>query len=180
MTKVSGSNNLYSAEINGALTNVIFNNHGANQTETITNVADGDAYIVYPDNGYNKSNLDASTFIDKYMKFETKWTDDEGNGSCKTAGWYSSAKSAFNSQTSAQKSKILEHEPTGYRLAAWAEANGEHFNSSTGVFSLANPQINLYGNNSDSAHFVALIIVISLVSVTGIGGYFFIRRRKSM
>ena len=126
MTKVSGQTNLYSVAINSALDNVIFNNKtassGSNQTDTITNPSDGDAYIVYPDNGYNKVTLDASKFIDKYMKFETKWLDDSGTGQCKSSGWYSSAKSAFTGKTSAQKTAILAHEPTKYRMEAWAKA----------------------------------------------------------
>ncbi len=176
MTKVAGQNNLYSAEINSALGNVIFNNNGSNETATISSVSDGDSYIIYPDNGFNKTTLDAASFIDKYMKFETKWLDDSGTGQCKASGWYSSAKSAFSSKTSSQKSKILEHEPTKYRMQDWAKANGETFNISTGAFSSSNSILPVISKNNSNT--VALIVIISLVSVTAIGGFFFIRKRK--
>ena len=176
MTKVAGQNNLYSTEINSALGNVIFNNNGSNQTSTISSVSDGDSYIVYPDNGYNKTTLDAASFIDKYMKFETKWLDDEGTGQCKASGWYSSAKSAFSTKTSAQKTKILEHDPTKYRMQDWAKANGETFNISTGSFASSPNVLPIVSN--ENANIVVIIVIISLVSVTAIGGFFFIRKRK--
>lgn len=182
MSKVSGQNNLYSVEINSVLNNVIFDNKpddwetGApNQTSTITGVSDGDAYVVYPDNGYNKLTSDAAKYIDKYMKFETKWLDDEGTGQCKSAGWYSSAKSAFSGKTADQKSDILAHEPTSYRLAAWARANGETFNTSTGVFSAP---IRIVDTVISSSSGTIAIIVVSAISIAAVGGYFLFRKKK--
>ena len=175
MTKVAGQNNLYSAEINSALDNVIFNNNGSNQTDTINGITNGDSFVVYPDNGYNKLTLDAASFVDKYMKFETKWLDDSGTGQCKSLGWYSAAKTAFSSKTAAQKTAILAHEPTSYRLAAWAKANGESFNTTTGAFS-AITRISDTIISSSSGTIV--VVVVSSISLAAICGYFLFKRKK--
>ncbi len=174
MSKVAGQNNLYSVEINSALDNVIFNNNGGKQTTTIGSVSADDAYVVYPDNGYNKLTLDAVRFVDSYMKFETKWLDNEGDGSCKSAGWYSAAKAAFSGKTAEQKSAILAHEPTQYRLAAWAAANGESFDTSTGVFSSSGN----YFTATDSNSTLLIVIIISAVSVASLAALLIIKKRK--
>ena len=173
MELVSGTNNIYSAEINSALQNVIFNNHGSNQTATISNVVDKDTFIVYPDNGYNKTSIDAAKFIDKYMKFETNWLDDEGTGQCKTSGWYTSAKTAFESLSSDVKTQVLEHEPTKYRLEAWAEANGGSFNISTGVFSSNNIKI-----TTNKPNYTLIILLIGVLGITSLGAFFLLRKKR--
>lgn len=176
MTKVAGQNNLYSVEINSMLNNIVLNNSdkGGVKTEDISGVGADDAYVVYPDNGYNKLTLDAARFVDSYMKFETKWLDNEGDGSCKSAGWYSAAKSAFSGKTAEQKSAILAHEPTQYRLAAWAAANGESFNTSTGVFSSSGN----YFTATDSNSTLLIVIIISAVSVASLAALLIIKKRK--
>ena len=180
MTKVAGQNNLYSAEINADLGSVVFNNNGVHQTDDIHNVSNGDAYVAYPspDRGYNKLTLDAASFIDKYMKFETRWTNVIGTGECKSNGWYSSAKTAFNSKTSAEKTAILTHEPTKVRFANWAAANGDSLNQTTGVItSLSKAIISPISSISNSSATV-VVIIVTLVSVTSIGAYVYLRRRK--
>ncbi len=175
MTKVSGSKNLYSVEINSNLDNVIFNNNGGNQTNTITSVAGNDAYVVYPDNGYNKLTLAAASFIDQYMKFETKWLDDEGDGSCKSAGWYSSAKTAFNGKSAQEKQDILAHEPTSYRLAAWAKANGDKLSESNVLVKAAGTfgyETSIEENSS------ILVIVFAAISVMAFATLLIVKKKR--
>ena len=174
MSKVAGSKNLYKAEINSALDNVIFNNNNDHQTDTIGSVAANDAYVVYPDNGYNKLTLDAASFIDQYMMFETAWLDDEGTGACKASGWYSAAKSAFSAKSADEKSDILDHEPTKYRLAAWASANSDTFNVDTGAFSRATIEFDSAENNT-----LTIVIIVSVIAATSLLGVaLIIRKRK--
>ena len=178
MTKVAGTNNIYSAEINSVLDNVIFNNNGSNQTETINGISNKDLFICYPDNGYNHIDLDAAKFIDKYMKFETVWFDSDGDGSCKSAGWYSSAKTAFlYAKEDGKADKILAHEPTKYRLSAWAKANGDTFDPITATFSSARitPILSVAGDNNA----MTIVVIVSILSVTAIGGYFFFRKNRN-
>ena len=185
MTPVAGTNNMYSAEINSNLNRVIFNNKptdgsATNQTEEIT-LSGENVFIVYPDNGHNDSTLKAAKYIDKYMKFETVWPDNEGgpdgNGYCKSQGWYTAAKNNFP-VVQQEKDDILAHEPTKERLAKWAEANEEIFNTQTGVFSSKTyVQIpNSDGGNSNAA--LLIVIGAAAVSLLAVGGYFFIRKRK--
>lgn len=178
MTKVSGTNNIYSAEINSALDNVIFNNNGSNETETINGISNKDLFICYPDNGYNHIDLDAAKFIDKYMKFETVWLNSDGDGSCKSADWYSSAKTAFlYAKEDGKADEILAHEPTKYRLSAWAKANGDTFDPITATFSSARitPILSVAGDNNA----MTIVVIISILSVTAIGGYFFFRKNRN-
>ena len=175
MEKVAGSNNLYSLEINSQLDNVIFNNNGDNQTETISSVAANNAYVVYPDNGYNTLTYDAASFVDKYMKFETKWLDDSGDGSCKSAGWYSSAKTAFNGKSAQEKSDILSHEPTSYRLAAWAKANGDKLNDSNNLVSSAI----IFGDDASiNDNATLIVIVIAAISALAFTTLLVLKKRK--
>ena len=60
------------------------------------------------------------------------------------------------------------------RYVAWARALGEDPWSS----GKANSAAMMIGLNSQTTNTVAILVIISLASVTAIGGYFFIRRRK--
>lgn len=179
MTKVSGTNNIYSAEINSALDNVMFNNDDdGNQTDTINGVSNGDLFICYPDNGYNRIVYEAGVFIDQYMKFETVWLDEAGDGSCKSAGWYSSAKTAFLYAKEDEKADdILAHEPTKYRLSAWAKANGDTFDPITATFSSARitPILSVAGDNNA----MTTVVTISILSISAVAGYFFFRKNRN-
>ena len=65
------------------------------------------------------------------------------------------------------------------RLNAWAAANGESLNGSTLLAARpgVSPLLNIIGENTNT---VAIIVIISMVSVTAIGGYFFYRKRKEI
>ena len=134
--------------------------------------------------------LGLETFIDNYLH----WTDyhndhitgdTTGDGSC--TGYYygdnnNGAKAAFNALNANQRylfSHNSAYAAEWARLSAWAAANGESLGtdgddenvlkaaSHIGLFSIT--------NTSDSA---MIIVIISLVGLTAIGGYFFIRKRK--
>lgn len=178
MSKEDGTNNIYFAEINNALNRIIFNDStDDHKTAEISGFSSGNVFIVYPDNGYNVTSVKASKFIDKYMKFETKWLDDNGDGSCKSAGWYSAAKYEFIFYSDSIKTKILTHEPTKYRLSAWAKANGDTFDPSTATFSSARitPILSVAGDNNA----MTIVVIISILSITAIGGYFFFRKNRN-
>ena len=116
-----------------------------------------------------------------------------GNGSC--TDYYdkngtSGAKYAFTQLTDVQKEIILKstskyglvgsHEYTydeiKDRLSEWARINGDTLNSETGVFSSARILPTIISGSTSSA--AVIVIVVSLVCITAIGGYFFIRKHK--
>ena len=61
------------------------------------------------------------------------------------------------------------------RLQAWATANGDSLNGSN---QLAAASFVTFGVDSDFGGTVTIISIVSLISVTAIGGYFFLRKRK--
>ena len=65
------------------------------------------------------------------------------------------------------------------RYEAWATANkdGAPYDGNDDIQTLLSARIlpNIIGNGSNT---VAIIVIISMISVTAIGGYFFIRKRR--
>lgn len=127
------------------------------------------------------------TFIAKNMKMNSydKGGDEgstAGDGSCTT--YYSTAKAAFNSNTlmsdSARNTFCSDNTYLAAykRLSAWATANNDSFNNSTHVLEANHNGISVSINNYISDSAVLIIAVISIISLTAVGGYFVIRRRK--
>ena len=97
-------------------------------------------------------------------------------------GYYTKAKNAYNSFSASIKSKAKDTDhfsSATARFSAWAAANGE-----TATWNGSNVSINgaraslLSSTNIENTNTVAIIVIISLVSVTAIGGFFFIRKRR--
>ena len=105
-----------------------------------------------------------------------------GDGSCKSQGWYTSAKTNYNKLFDPQKSLFnseSKYSAAKQRLIDWAVANDEVFNPSAYTFTANSGAkallANVIGENTNT---VAIIVIISLVSVTAIGGYFFLKKRR--
>ena len=130
--------------------------------------------------------LGAETFAYKYLHMRDY--DPElhegvpGAGYCSdsTNHYYSTAKAFYNSASfsAAEKVQFAGLTDAVARLQAWARANGESFDPSTG-FGNANNRINPIANlGFKSANTMTVIIIVSLVAAGTVGGYFFIRKRK--
>ena len=93
--------------------------------------------------------------------------------------YYSTAKSAFNNTLNDHQRKLFTsnsaYTAEWARLSAWATANGDSLNSSN---QLANARISPLANIVGNTNTIAIIVVISMISITCIGGYFFLRKRK--
>ena len=119
-----------------------------------------------------------SEFITEYMHMSHTTND----GSCTSEGWYSEAKTAYGKLHDDQKS--LFNSDSTYadakaRLVAWATANGETFDPAAYTFTSNNGSRLLSTIvGVENTNTIAIIVIISLVSVTAIGGYFFIKRRE--
>ena len=105
-----------------------------------------------------------------------------GDGSCKSQGWYTTAKTNYNKLFDPQKSLFntqSKYDAAKQRLIDWAVANDEVFNPSAYTFT-ANSGAKLLFTivGTENSNTIAIIVIISMVSVTAIGGYFFIKRRK--
>lgn len=145
-------------------------------TITITDIAKG--VKVYGIAYTAKTDAEMVTeFINDYMHMDHTTND----GSCKTEGWYNAAKLEYGKLHADQKT--LFNSDSTYadakaRLVAWAQANGETFDPSNGTFVQTSARIMPGIISSESGTSVSIIIIISLVSITAIGGYFFIKKRK--
>lgn len=145
-------------------------------TITITDIARG--VKVYGIGYTAKTDAEMVTeFINDYMHMDHTTND----GSCKTEGWYNAAKLEYGKLHADQKT--LFNSDSTYadakaRLVAWAQANGETFDPSNGTFVQASARIMPGIISSESGTSASIIITISLVSITAIGGYFFIKKRK--
>lgn len=96
---------------------------------------------------------------------------------------YTTAKAYFNSLPSYGKTSFMTSNDyviatARERFEAWARYNGETITYSNGTYSISRIQpINVVGNkvSSDS---VALIVIISILGIGVVGGYFYLRKKK--
>ena len=129
--------------------------------------------------------LGLESFIDSYLH----WTDyhsdhitgdDTGDGSC-TSYYYgdnnNGAKAAFNALNSEQRRIFTTNSAYAAewaRLSAWASANGETLNAQHELGT--SPRIILV-TSKDNVGIIA-VLTISFVSLTAVGGYFLLRKKK--
>ena len=114
-------------------------------------------------------------------------TDDHvDTNACRESGsnaknYYNIAKSVWNSNDFASARSLILNGSGDYalglaRLRAWALANSEDLNQSNILEQ--RKYISLLNFANKNTNTVAIIVIVSMVSVTAIGGYFFLRRRK--
>ena len=113
----------------------------------------------------------AQAFTDTYMHM-----DQNVPGQCNT--YYPIAKFAWSTLSESAQSKFLsEQTSAAARLSAWATAHGESFSISTGEFgAIVNPISIL--KKIDDSNTLIIIVIVSVISLTAIGGYFFLRKRR--
>ena len=117
------------------------------------------------------------TFISTYMHMD--YVDNLGYCNDSEHHYYSTAKTAFNILNSHQRSLFTGN--SAYltewtRLSTWASKNGDSLNGSNQLASAPNQQV-LKAIQTNSAELV-VIVVASIITISAVGGYFFIRRRK--
>ena len=88
----------------------------------------------------------------------------------------------YRAMESSEKSAFTDEHTTSYviatakhRLDTWAASKGKTINYSTGELNAANGSIIL---GSETTNSFAILIITSMISITLLGGYIFIRRRK--
>ena len=146
--------------------------------------ARGTYNVYFKQNGYNgkslsielSGSLNAEHLAAKLMGFG-EWADH-----CGDADRFPAMKSIFlglspSEQTAFQgyASSSTDQFRNAYeRYVAWATALGEKPWESGKVS--GSPMV--FANGTESANFVPIIVIVSLVSVTAIGGLFFIKKRR--
>ena len=116
------------------------------------------------------------TFISNYMHMEYV----QNLGYCKDNEhhYYSSAKTAFNALNTHQRSLFTSN--SAYltewtRLSTWASKNGDSLNSNNLLASRGG--LNIFNINKNT-NYVGIIVIISVISVSSVGAYFVLKRRK--
>ena len=109
----------------------------------------------------------ADAFVDRYLHM-----GEEVSGQCNT--YYPILKPVWAAMADLEKAGVSG---AAYeRLQAWAAAHGETLDSDMNLVSAS--RISLLGVTIQNGNAVAIIVIISMISVTAIGGYFFLRKRK--
>lgn len=116
-------------------------------------------------------------FVDVFMHLDNYNTESDY---CKDSNhhYYSDAKAAYNNLTAAQKEDFCTESAyaTAYdRLCHWAYANGDTIDSSYAIVTA--PSNSIFAA-LDAQTSTSVIVIISVVGLTAIGGYFFIRKRR--
>ncbi len=129
------------------------------------------------------------TYASRYLLLENETlaqipsgeTGNAGTDCLGLTGPYMTAKTALNSgEFASHKSNFQSSSDSivanaRLRYEAWARAYGDTTPYQTTVGNSAKLLSSLLGESSNT---VAIIVIISMVSVTAIGGYFFLRKRK--
>ena len=190
MTKVQyGSGHLYSISLDPAFDEAKFGiGDSANTGDVWINQNRGHCYCEWAENPDWSSDLDWVKAHDWALQTmhlrDIPTTNNSDTGACRgSSGYYSKAKTAYQNFNTAVKTKInslSEASNAKARFSAWALANGETatFNGTTLTISNARTSLLPTTTNLENTNMVAIIVIISLVSVTAISGFFFISKRK--
>lgn len=125
-----------------------------------------DKAVIYAITSYSEEAV-ADAFVEQYLHM-----DESVSGQCNT--YYPILKPVWSAMASLEKAAVTG---AAYeRLQAWAAAHGEMLDNDLNLVS--NARTTLLLNIVSASNTYAIIIVVSLFSLTAIGGYFFIRKRK--
>ena len=193
LSSVATNGLVYKFNLSNRYNRVIFSNNGSDQTADLTPT--GNYCYVMANDGTTLSGKNtwwdninyvlAHNFAQNTMLLRSLSTSDNSSTSyCSSR--YSIAKTHFNALMASgynNESRVLNELNTNFpnamsRLSAWATANGETLNTTTGTLSINNRVSFIGSSNLENTNTIAIIVIISLVSVTAIGGFFFIRKRR--
>ena len=141
--------------------------------QTVTIYANGPETNI----GQSDDCVGLETFINSYMHMDYV----ENLGYCKDSEhhYYSTAKTAFNALNTHQRSLFTvnsAYTAEWTRLSTWASFNGDSLNSSN-ILALS-PKVNPISNLVNVDNTVSIIVIITLIGITSIGGYFYFRRKR--
>ena len=187
MTKVANTSQVYSVTLDPAFDQFAIKNGAVSSGDIWINQNRGHTYCNWdptPGWGDNLNYVKAHDWALQTMHLrDVSTTNNNDTGACRgNSGYYQKAKTDYNSFSSAIKteiSKLGEWNDAKARMSAWATANGETASWSGTTLTISSARTSLLPTtNTENTNAIAIIIIISLVSVTAIGGFFFIRKRK--
>lgn len=124
--------------------------------------------------------LEVAKYIDTYMHFVDSPEvprGTEGEGKCASEGWYVAARNAYQASSFAQyREELCTLTYVVERLEDWAKANSATFTPEDGF--VPSQRITPLFGTMDNSTPIMLVVIISVVSLTAVGGYIFLKRRK--
>lgn len=176
MELVSGR--LYRAYVDTHNTTVIFNRGSSGDQNQTGNFTISNEVCVLNTNWTDSwVSLAAAEFVNDYLHLDHTTND----GSCKDLGWFSTLKTEYNKlvndgpdKDTALATEIVGIEGVSERMTKWAAANGSSFDPSTGFASRSS----IVPVMESTTNVATIAIVISVISLIAVGGFFFLRKRK--
>ena len=176
---VSFTNGQISLTINGSSRVLGFNN-GTNP-KRFASYAEGTTYNTIA--LYKLSGSTIKTSLNTFANDSLKMNDSAYSGDISTANCasnYSAMKTAYSNLTDAEKNIFQysdDYSAARLRLNNWAKANGETFTygNDTPFAASKNSIMNIISNGNTNS---TIIIIVTMISLSALGGYFFIRRRR--
>ena len=124
--------------------------------------------------------LGLESFIDSYMHTDVSFDNNEDTGLCRgESGYYASAKTAFNALNDHQRELFCTNEAYNSeynRLLAWAKANNES-QIDENKFGISISSSNLI-NKIDNGSYMTIIVVLSIITLTGVSSILILRKKK--
>ena len=186
MTKLSNTSQVYSITLDPAFDQFEIKNGAASSGDVWINQNRGHTYCNWdptPGWGDNLDYVKAHDWALQTMHLrDVPTSNNNDTGACRgDSGYYKKAKADYNSFTSGVKTEISnlsEFNDAKARFSAWAIANGETASWNGTAVTISGGRANiLFGNKNDNN--IALIIVLSVISVSGIVAIsFMIKKRK--
>ena len=150
-----------------------------------TSAANGTAHPVFYKLTGSTLKTDLNTFQNSSLKMDSYDVGGSigstgGDGSC--SSYYASAKTAFNSLSEAKRQLFVtcsDYSAALQRLNEWARLNGDEIDADN-LLATANSRINILPMNVDNSAAIFALIAISMVSMTVVGAYFLLHKKKEV
>ena len=188
LTSIASNGLIYKMTLNNRYDRVIFSSSGNNQTSDLTPTgsycyvrADAETVLDGKNTWWDNINyVYAHNFSQNTMLMRSIPTSDQSSTQY-CASRYSYAKTAISAFKTSDYWQYVQPQLSDNfaaaltRLSAWATANHESFNSSTGVFSsrMADPL-----NSENSGTISIVLVAVSAITVSSFGLYFFLKKKK--
>ena len=194
-------NGVESSSFSGVQSSLTFDLTNENFTNSITITTTSSEkrvsiFAITVEYDYRADYLEAKEFENDYILKNIEYPENTPTGVSGTSclatnkgglGYFDAAVDYYNSASMSSDARLefVTHDDFANareRFQAWALANEKTltFNTSTGAITInsTTARLSLMPGTIENGGTIAIIVIISLVSVTAIGGYFFIKRRE--
>lgn len=178
VTPLSASYQTYTVTLSSAKSGFTILTENSNSRVNIQSIILHSVTTVETDISSSEDCVGLESFIDTYLHMN--YVDNLGYCKDNEHHYYSTAKSAFNALKEHQRSLFTGNSAYASefaRLSAWATANGDLLNSSNLLSKSPTMSVlNIINNNNQLS--IILFVVVGTISLSAIGGYFYLHRKR--